>query len=310
MSNFYYPEKIIDSVYEDNQLYYHVKWKGYKQTTWEPEKHIAHRTDLIQEYRDMTMIENMTLNNGGYIYCRVSSKEQSKYNEGHTSLEVQEEKIRNHCAENDIEIIECVREIYSARNMGKMKGLQYLLDIVPSGRTIFVYDISRFSRNIQHALNILDTLSKKNINVYSVSENINYNTPSGKNQFRLQLCSSTYFSDMLSQKINASISYRSKRGDYIGGTAFGFKTEVDEKTNIRTKVENKEEMDIIEKIRERKDKSEEEILKYLKKNNITFRKRAPTVSGIKRILKRFNNDLRPSLSYGKIKRQRKRHGNK
>tara|TARA_Y100000385_G_C12819957_1_gene519931 strand:- start:313 stop:660 length:348 start_codon:yes stop_codon:yes gene_type:complete len=115
---------------------------------------------------------------------------------------------------------------------------------------------------------------------------------------------------MLSRKINASISYRSRRGDYIGGTAFGFKTEIDEKTNIRTKVENKEEMDIIEKIRERKHKSEEEILKYLKKNNITFRKRAPTVSGIKRILKRINNDLRPSLSYGKTKRQRKRYGNK
>lgn len=57
----YYPEKIIDSVYEDNQLFYHVKWKGYKRTTWEPEKHISHSTDLIQEYRDMTIIENMTL---------------------------------------------------------------------------------------------------------------------------------------------------------------------------------------------------------------------------------------------------------
>ncbi len=108
-------------------------------------------------------------------------------------LKYKKRKIRNHCAENDIEIIECVREIYSSRNMDKMKGLQYLLDIVTSGSTIFVYDISRFSRNIQHSLNILDTLSKKNINVYSVSENINYNTPSGKNQFRLQLCSSAYF---------------------------------------------------------------------------------------------------------------------
>jgi len=309
MTKLYYPEKIIDSDYKDNQLYYHVKWKGYKETTWEPENHISHRTDLIQEYRDMTMIENMRLNNGGYIYCRVSSKEQSKYTEGHTSLEVQEEKIRDHCTENNIEIIECVREIYSARNMDKMKGLQYLLDIVPAGSTIFVYDISRFSRNIQHALNILDTLSKKNINVYSVSENINYNTPSGRNQFRLQLCSSTYFSDMLSQKIKASNLYRSRRGDYIGGTAFGFKTEVNQ-NNIRMKVEDKEEMDIIEKIRERKDKSEKEILKYLNKNNITFRNRAPTVSGVKRILKRFTTDLRRSPSYGKAKKQRKRQGNK
>ena len=306
MTKLYYPEKIIESVYKDNQLYYHVKWKGYKETTWEPEKHITHRIDLIQEYRDMTMIENMSLKNGAYIYCRVSSKEQSKYNEGHTSLEVQEQNIRRHCSENDIDVVECVRETYSARNMDKMKGLQYLLDIAPSGRTIFVYDISRFSRNIQHALNILDTLSKRNINVCSVSENINYNTPSGKNQFRLQLCSTTYFSDMLSQKIKASIYYRSRRGDYIGSTPFGFSTEVDEKTNIRRKVENQQEMEIIEKIRERKDEDEEEIVKYLNKNNITFRNKIPTVSGVKRILRRFNNDLRPPPSYGKTKRRRKR----
>lgn len=84
---------------------------------------------------------------------------------------------------------------------------------------------------------------------------------------------------------------------------------MDEKTNIRKKVENKEEMDIIEKIRERENKSEEEILKYLKKNNITFINRAPIVFGVKRILKRFTTDLRQSPSYGKARKQRKRWGN-
>jgi len=302
----YYPEKIIGSEYTKNTLYYHIKWKGYKETTWEPEKNIIHRVDLIEEYRDMTMIENMSLKSGGYIYCRVSSKEQSKYTNGHTSLQVQEETIRKHCAENDIDIVNCVNETYSARNMGKMKGLQYLLGIVSPGRTIFVYDISRFSRNIQDALNILEKLSKKNINVCSVSENINYNTPSGKNQFRLQLCSSTYFSDMLSQKIKASISYRYNRGDYIGGTPFGFTTKVDQKTQIRTKIESKEEMKIIEKIRSKKDQDEEKIVKYLKKNNITFRHKTPTVSGVKRILNRFNTDLRSTPSYGKKYKSKRR----
>ena len=40
----------------------------------------------------MTMIENMSLKNGCYIIV-VSSKDQSKCNEVHTSLEVQEEKL-------------------------------------------------------------------------------------------------------------------------------------------------------------------------------------------------------------------------
>ena len=58
----------------------------------------------------MTMIENMSLKNGGYIYCRVNSKEQSKYNEVHTSFEIQEERKFVIIVLKMIEIIECVKE--------------------------------------------------------------------------------------------------------------------------------------------------------------------------------------------------------
>ena len=301
MSKQYYPEEIIESKFENNMCYYLVKWRGYKDLTWEPNHHISHRTDLINRYRDMVMIEHLSMKSGGYIYCRVSSKEQSNYKDGHTSLCVQEQEIRKYCDDNEINVIKVVHEVYSARNMDKMKGLKYLCDIAAPGQRIYVYDISRFSRNAHHALNLLEDLKERNINVVSVTENITYSTAVTRNQFRLQLCASTYYSDICSQKVKASISFRRSRGDYIGSTPFGYTTEVDENTNVRVKVSCPLEMQIVEIIRSQKSKHPDDILKILLKKNITFRKRLPTVSGIKRIINRFDNDLKPS---GKVSKKR------
>lgn len=291
--SYYYPEKIIDSKFVDNKIYYHVKWKGYKETTWEPEHHIEHRTDLISEYNDMMSINNLNFMKNGYIYCRVSSKEQSKYDKGHTSLEVQEKTIKEYCQKNEINVVKCVTEVYSARNMGKMKGLQYLMNIASSGQTIYVYDISRFSRNIQHGLNILDDLSKKNVSIFSVTEKIDWTNSHAKHQFRLLLCSSTYESEKLSFKVKQSVSYRRSKGHYIGGAPFGYKTEFDDK-RIRQLKENKDEMKIIDNITKKfctESKNYTEIEKELVKEKITFRGRKPTISGIKRIISKHKDNF-------------------
>ena len=267
-----YPIDIIGSKLENNKCYFLVQWHGYKNPTWEPEEHISHRTDLIEEHRNMLLIENLGMKTGGYIYCRVSSKQQSKYNEGHTSLYVQEQEISKYCDENDINVISVVHDAYSAKNMDRLVGLQYLCAIASAGQTIYVYNISRFSRNAHHALNILEELNDRKISTHSVSENITYSNASGSNQFRLQLCASTYYSDLCSQKVKASIDFRRTRGGHIGSTAYGYTTEVDEKTNIRVKVPSIPEMKIIEDIRHlsgHKDTSD--IVTILDKVCVTFR---------------------------------------
>ena len=306
MSTTAYPNEIIGSKFENNKCFYLVQWKGYKDPTWEPAHHISHRTDLISEYRDMLLIGNLNMKSGGYIYCRVSSKEQSNYNEGHTSLEVQEAEMRKYCLENDINVLGVTREVYSARDMTKLKGLQYLTDIVSPGQKIFVYDISRFSRNAHHALNMLEDLANSKISVVSVTENITYDTPAGKNQFRIQLCSSTYYSDICSQKVKASIAFRRARGDYIGNTPFGYKTEVDPETQVRKKVPCQDELEIIGLIRNMKNSNPSDILDYLTKNNITFRNRKPTCKSIINIIKRMDTDLKISGKAPKKRKPRKK----
>jgi DNA invertase Pin-like site-specific DNA recombinase len=302
----YYPEIITDSKFVDNNIFYLIKWKGYKEQTWEPVCNIIHRDDLIDDYNDIMSISNLGLEKTGYIYCRVSSKEQSKYDEGRTSLQVQEKELSVFCDANGVNVSKVVKEVYSAKNMNRMKGLQYLLGIASRGQTIYVYDVSRFSRNIHHALNVLEELKDKGVSVVSITENITYSDINSRNQFRLQLCASNYVSDTISQKVKASIKFRRERGDYIGNTKFGFTTVVQKKTNVRYMVENKEEMRIIEFINSKQHLITQSIVKMLIKKHITFRGRTPTESGVARIIKRLDTDLKIKFNTSNVGKTQKK----
>ena len=98
-----YPLQILDSKFENNKVFYLVKWRNFALPTWEPKKNIVNRQDLIDEYRDLSILENLELDDCAYIYCRVSSKKQSDI--GHTSLEVQEDLCKQYCLNNDIKVI-------------------------------------------------------------------------------------------------------------------------------------------------------------------------------------------------------------
>ena len=248
----------------------------------------------------------MSLKQGGYIYTRVSSKQQSKYLEGHTSLEVQRQECQKYCDTNDINVIKCIREVYSAKNMDKMNGLKYLCNIASRGQTIYVYDISRFSRNTREALNLLENLKEKGVSLFSVTEELGYNSVASRNQFRLQLCAANYVSEICSLKVKASIEFRRIRGDVIGSVGYGFKTEVDKETGIRCKIEVEEEMKVISLIRDNKHLQPYDIVNILISKNIKIKGNIPTVKRIVGIISRFSTDLK----YGKVVKQKKIHGNK
>jgi DNA invertase Pin-like site-specific DNA recombinase len=183
-----------------------------------------------------------------------------------------------------------------------MKGLHHLCNIASSGQTIYVYDVSRFSRNAHHALNILESLNNRKISVHSVKENLTYKDVWSRNQFRIQLSAANFMSDICSEKVKTSICYRRARGDYIGSTPYGFSTSVDLTTRVRSKVPNEEEMKVIDLIRSyHNDKlSPSVICENLNSQEIKCRKRDFTASTVKRIIKRFKNDL--CISYQAIKK--------
>jgi DNA invertase Pin-like site-specific DNA recombinase len=304
----YYPKSIDDSKFENNKLFYLISWKGYVDQTWEPEENIYHLDYLIQEYNNLCLIGKLSLKNNGYIYVRVSSKKQSEYSNGNTSLEVQEKMCRNYCDETKTHVLEVVREVYSAKNMDKLKGLQYLLNIAIKGQTIYIYDISRFSRNIKQALNILEESQTKGINIFSVTEKLSYLDPYSRNLFRIQLCAANFLSESISQKVNASIAFRRERGDVIGSVSFGYMTKKEEKTNIRIKIPNPEEIRIIDIVKDcvKYKKNIKKILSILNFENILFRGKKPTFLSVNRLVtKIYNNNKYPEESKQKESKQKK-----
>ena len=299
-----YPLRILDSKFENNKVFYLVQWRNFVLPTWEPKKNIANRQDLIDEYRDLSILENLELDDCAYIYCRVSSKRQSDI--GHTSLEVQEDLCKQYCLNNDIKVIKVVKEAYSARNMDRLDGLKYLCDIATSGQKIVVYDVSRFSRNTRQALNIIENLKQNKVSVYAVVEKLSYDTPAEQHQFRMQLSCAQQYSDMLSLKISNSVSYRKCNGHSLGTAAFGFK-HIRDNNNIRKKVVNVEEMKIIARIRQLQTEKIRTIMNILIEENIQFRGRNPTLLNVRNIVKRFDDDLSEvNRNSGKVRKLRTR----
>src|SRR3990167_6209596 len=112
----------------------------------------------------------------GYIYCRVSSKQQSNYTAGHISLDVQEINCKEYAHIQGITIMKVVKEISSARNMKKLRNLKSLIAVIKKTKEpaiLLINNVSRFSRNTLEALTLINDLNKRNITVFSVQELIN-----------------------------------------------------------------------------------------------------------------------------------------
>lgn len=98
-------------------------------------------------------------------YVRVSTEEQ---NEARQITELQE---RN------------VNKLFVDKKSGKnadREALKEMLLFVRDGDTIIMESISRIARSTKDLLNIIDTLTQKNVEFISLKENIDTTTPQGK----------------------------------------------------------------------------------------------------------------------------------
>lgn len=178
------------------------------------------------------------------IYCRVSSLNQSKYLEGHTSLETQEQICKDYASKFGYIVKNVYRDVCSGRNMDKQYGLKKLIRNVYTGNTLLFYEASRFSRNTLQALACLDKLEKKGVKIYSVSDDCTYNSNSDKFKFRMLFPKAENESDMISERVKKSVLFRRKRGDYIGNAPYGYETYLND-NGIRKLRKNKDEQFVI-----------------------------------------------------------------
>lgn len=67
----------------------------------------------------------------------------------------------------------------SAKDMNRPQ-LQAMLDHVREGDTVYIKDFSRIARSTKDLLEIVETLNKKGVKLFSLKENLDSSTPNGK----------------------------------------------------------------------------------------------------------------------------------
>lgn len=105
------------------------------------------------------------------LYLRISY-DRNSIREG---FDEQERVCKEYCENNDMKIIHVIRESKSAKDMSKLKGLRIIIDLLLTDNTyIVVHDVSRFTRNLEQAKNLLENLIDNQNDVISARENLRY----------------------------------------------------------------------------------------------------------------------------------------
>jgi site-specific DNA recombinase len=86
---------------------------------------------------------------------------------------------------------------------------------------LIVHKLDRFSRNLRITLEYFDKLQKYGISFFSISEQIDFTTPSGKVHLALLGAFAQYYSDNLSQETKKGWAERRAQGLYCGLLPFG-----------------------------------------------------------------------------------------
>jgi DNA invertase Pin-like site-specific DNA recombinase len=158
------------------------------------------------------------------LYERVSSEDQVQ---GY-SLDAQDRAGRLYCEAQGWEVVRVFRdEGKSARTDDLAKRPQFaaMLADAESGQldVIVVHKLDRFSRNRRVAFESFERLAKVGVGFVSVSEQMDYSSPSGQLMLTMHVGLSQFYSDNLAFETKKGKAERKAQGFYNGIVPFGLK---------------------------------------------------------------------------------------
>lgn len=100
----------------------------------------------------------------------------------------------------------------------KRRGYQRMLNYLTEDPSIclIVQDTDRLTRDFYDGVELERFLIDKQINLLSLSENINLNTPNGRFMWRIKLAMNCFYVENLIQKIKVGVARAKKEGKYTG----------------------------------------------------------------------------------------------
>lgn len=156
------------------------------------------------------------------LYARVSTEEQT---EGY-SIDAQKRAFQALCQGRGwTPCREYIEEGKSARtdNINKRPVFKQMMSDAETKQfdVLVCHKLDRFSRNLPITLEYLEKLSKAGIAFTSISEQMDFTTPSGKVHLALLGAFAQYYSDNLSQETKKGWAERKAQGLYCGLLPFG-----------------------------------------------------------------------------------------
>lgn len=106
-------------------------------------------------------------------------------------------------------------KIFEEKKSGKRKDrpqLQEMLNMLRPGDTVVIYKLDRISRSLRHLLELADFFEKNQINLVSISENIDTSTPMGRYFFHSMGALNQLERDLASERTKEGLSAARARG--------------------------------------------------------------------------------------------------
>ncbi len=213
------------------------------------------------------------------------------------SFEAQERVCREYCSKNNLTIKSVIRDVCSGFKYGEQERLELAVEDLEEGDYLVVYDVDRFTRNIERGLRLLRELNTKKAFIYAVNDVCGYETLPDKQRFRQMLIQAQAESERKSDKIKACFREHKSRGSFLGKAPFG-QSALKTREGIRKLEKNVTEQQIIKDIISMANENEPtcRIADMLNKKSILCRKRLWTSYKVKNIIKTNNVFNTHSLS--------------
>jgi site-specific DNA recombinase len=161
------------------------------------------------------------------IYIRVSTDEQA--DKGY-SLRHQEEFLKKHCEFNNIQVLEIIKEDYSAKTFNRPAFTQLLTKLKSRKlRADFLVFTKwdRFSRNASDAYAMISTLNRLGIEPQAVEQPLDLNIPENKIMLAFYLSAPEVENDRRSLNTIAGMRRAKKEGRWVSSAPRGYENKYD-----------------------------------------------------------------------------------
>ena len=150
------------------------------------------------------------------IYCRVSTVDQGKAD--FSSLNAQEEVLRQHCKENGWKVYKVYVDTKSGKTLERPELTKLLEDAKEKKfDVVLATKLDRLSRSVKDFLELDEIFADHGIGIVIKTQHIDTTTPAGQMQRTIMMAFAQFEREMIAERTRESTEIRAEKGFWLGG---------------------------------------------------------------------------------------------